>query len=373
METKFSMAYKSVSNNICMFNYNFLFVKPFVETLYATITSRNNTMVAEKMKQIDKTKIVKLAKNVLKTEAKQVLLQTKYIDKQFVAAVETILNCIGKIVVLGIGKSGLIGRKISATFSSLNIPSVFLHPVELLHGDLGVIRKEDVVLILSYSGETEEIKKVLPIIKNLGIKIIALTKNKMSKLGKFADIVVTTKVQREACPYNIVPTASTTAMLALGDALGITVAVLKGFKKEDFAQFHPEGSLGKQLTLKVKDVMRKGNLVPKVLPETKIKDVLLVMTSTKLGATTVVDKNNKLVGYFTDGDLRRYLQNVSNLLNCEIKNYMSKNPKVVFADELVVNAKELMRKYNCDNLPVVDKNYKVIGIIDERDILKEGI
>ena len=356
-----------------MFDFDILFVEPFVKTIYATVTSRNNTMVAEKMKLKDKTKIVKLAKNVLLTEAKQVLLQTKYINEQFVSAVETVLNCSGKIVVLGVGKSGLIGRKIAATFSSLNIPSVFLHPVELLHGDLGLIRKEDVVLILSYSGETEEIKKVLPILKNLGIKIIAFTKNKMSKLGKLADVVVITKVQKEACPYNIVPTSSTTAMLALGDALGITIAVMKGFKKEDFARVHPAGSLGKQLTLKVKDVMRKGKSVPKVLPDTKIKDALLVMTSTKLGATTVVNEKGKLIGYFTDGDLRRYSQKVQNLLNYEIKNFMTKNPKVVFSDELVINAKELMKKYNCDNLPVVDKNYKVVGIIDERDILKEGV
>ncbi len=329
-------------------------------------------MVAEKINQ-NKEKIIKLAKKILITEAKQVLLQTKHINSQFVYAVETILNCTGKIIVLGVGKSGLIGRKIAATFSSLNIPSVFLHPVELLHGDLGLIRKEDVILILSYSGETEEIKRVLPILKNFGIKIIAFTKNKTSKLAKAADIVLITKVQKEACPYNIVPTSSTTAMLALGDALGITVAMLKGFKKEDFARVHPAGSLGKQLTLKVKDIMRVGKLVPKVSPETKIKDALLVMTSTKLGATTVVDKKGKLVGYFTDGDFRRWSQKIPDLLNHQIKNYMTKNPKVVSPNELVVNAKEIMKKYNCDNLPVVDKNYKVVGIIDERDILKEGI
>ncbi len=373
METKFNMAYKSVSNNIYMSDFDIFFIKPLIKTIYATVTSRDNTVVAEKMIQKDKAKIIKLAKNVLTTEAKQLLLQKKYINEQFVAAVETILNCVGKIIVLGIGKSGLIGRKIAATFSSLNIPSVFLHPVELLHGDLGLIRKEDVVLILSYSGETEEIKKVLPVLKNLGIKIIAITKNKLSKLGKLADVVIITKVEKEACPYNIVPTSSTTAMLAVGDALGITVAIMKGFKKEDFARVHPAGSLGKQLTLKVKDIMRKGKLVPKVLPQTKIKDALIVMTSTKLGATTVVDKKGKLIGYFTDGDLRRYSQKVQNLLNCEIKNFMTKNPKVVFPDELVIHAKELMKKYNCDNLPVVDENYKVIGIIDERDILNEGI
>ncbi len=325
------------------------------------------------MKKNSKLKLIKTAKKVISIEAKQVLLQTKHIDGQFVKAVELISSLKGKVVVLGVGKSGLIGRKIAATFSSLNIPSVFLHPIELLHGDLGLIRKEDVVLILSYSGETEEIKKVLPILKNFGIKIISFTGNKNSKLAKFSDIVVTTKIQREACPFDLVPTSSTTTMLVMGDALGISVATNKGFKKEDFARVHPAGSLGKQLTLKVKDIMRTGKELPKVLPNMKVKDALLVMTSTKLGATTVVNENGELIGYFTDGDLRRYSQKMDNILNVEIKEVMTKFPKYIKSDELVVVAKELMKQYNCDNLPVVDNQHRVVGIIDERDILKEGI
>ncbi len=323
--------------------------------------------------QINDTRIVNLAKKVIITEAKQVSLQTKHINHQFINAVKILLNLKGKVVVIGVGKSGLIGRKISATFSSLNIPSIFLHPVELLHGDLGVLRQEDVVLILSYSGETEEIKKILPVIKSFNIKIIAFTGKKNSNLAKFADVTILTKVKKEACPYNIVPSSSTTAMLAMGDALGITVAILKGFTKEDFARVHPSGSLGKQLKLKVKDIMRKGKMVPKVTPDTKIKDVLFVMTSTKLGATTVVDKNGKLIGYFTDGDLRRAFQRSDNVLECKVSELMTKNPKVIHPDDLVIEAKEMMRQYNCDNLPVVDKNNKVVGIIDERDILQEGI
>lgn len=323
--------------------------------------------------KINKNYIIKLAKKVITTEAEQVKLQTQNVDHQFVSAVELLLNLEGKVVVIGVGKSGLIGRKIAATFSSLNIPSVFLHPVECLHGDIGLLRQEDVVLILSYSGETEEIKKVLPVIKSFNIKIIAFTGKKNSNLAKYADVIILTKIKKEACPYNIVPTSSTAAMLAMGDALGITVAMLKGFTKEDFARVHPSGSLGKQLRLKVKDIMRRGKLIPKVSPETKIKDVLFVMTSTKLGATTVVDKHGKLVGYFTDGDLRRAFQKNQDVLNYEISKLMTKNPKVVHPDELVLKAKEIMEKYNCDNLPVVDKNNKVVGIIDERDILQEGI
>lgn len=325
------------------------------------------------MSKISSSYIIKTAKKIIKTEAQQLLFQLKHIDKNFLKAVNLFLELKGKVVVIGIGKSGLIGRKIASTFSSLNIPSIFLHPVELLHGDLGVIKQEDLVLVLSYSGETEEIKKVLPIIKNFNIKVISFTAKLNSKLARYSDVVINTKVQREACPYNIVPTSSTTAMLALGDALGITVAKIKGFKKEDFAKLHPSGNLGKILNLKVKDIMRKGNLIPKVLVGTKIRDVLIVMTSKKLGATTVVNKEGVLVGYFTDGDLRRCFQKNIDLLNCTIEEVMTKNPKVTYPDELVIEAKEKMKKYNCDNLPVVDERNKVIGILDERDILQEGL
>jgi arabinose-5-phosphate isomerase len=329
-------------------------------------------MVTKKIDVKDK-EILDFAKNVIKTEAKQALFQIKNLDKNFISVVKLLCDLEGKVVVLGIGKSGLIGRKIAATFSSLGIPSIFLHPVELLHGDLGLIRQNDIVLILSYSGETEEIKKVLPFIKNFGIKIISFTGKKSSKLAKYSDIVINTKVLKEACPYNIVPTSSTTAMLVVGDALGITVARLKGFKKEDFAKYHPSGSLGKQLTLKVKDIMRTGKMVPKVFAGTKVKDALFAMTSTKLGATTVIDKNGRLIGYFTDGDLRRSFQKNSDILQEKISKVMTKNPKYIYPDELVVVAKEMMEKFNCDNLPVVDKNKRVVGIIDERDILQEGL
>lgn len=325
------------------------------------------------MKMLKNNEIIKIAKEVIFTEVEQISLQLKNIDEEFVNAVKLLVNLKGKLVVVGIGKSGLIGRKIAATFSSLGIPSVFIHPVELLHGDMGLIKQEDLVLVLSYSGETEEIKKILPFIKNFGIKIISFTGKKNSKLAEYSDVVVCTKILKEACPYNIVPTSSTTAMLVVGDALGITVAKIKGFKKEDFAKFHPFGSLGKQLTLKVKDIMRTGKMLPKVYPEDKVKDALFVMTSTKLGATTVVDKNGKLIGYFTDGDLRRKFQQDPNILYKKISDVMTKNPKYIYYEKLVVEAKKLMEKCNCDNLPVVDENKKVVGIIDERDILQEGI
>lgn len=318
-------------------------------------------------------KILNFAKKVITIEAQQVLYQVKNIDKNFVYIVQLLKDLTGKVVFLGVGKSGLIGRKLAATFSSLNIPAIYLHPVELLHGDLGVIREDDIVFILSYSGETEEISRLLPVLKNFKIKIVAFTGKPNSKLGKYADVVINTRVLKEACPYNIVPTSSTTAMLSVGDALGITVAYLKGFKKEDFAKLHPSGQLGKRLNLRVKDIMRKGKYNSVVHKDATVKEALIVMTSSKLGATSVVDDNGVLVGYFTDGDLRRKLQNTKNLINKKISTVMTKEPKFIYPDELCITAKEMMKKYNCDNLPVVDHNMKVIGIIDERDILQEGL
>ncbi|MFQ3676267.1 MAG: KpsF/GutQ family sugar-phosphate isomerase [Endomicrobiia bacterium] len=324
-------------------------------------------------KKINKKKVLSYASEVIKTESEQVLRQKKNLDNNFLEAVELLKNLSGKLIVLGVGKSGLVGRKLAATFSSINIPSVYLHPVELVHGDLGVIKSEDIVLILSYSGETEEIKNILPILKNFGVKIISFTGKKNSKLAKFSDVVINTEIIKEACPYNIVPTSSTTAMLAMGDALGITVARLRGFKKEDFAKLHPSGRLGKMLNLRVKDLMRKGRYKSVVTENVKVRDAIIVMTSSRVGATSVVDKRCRLIGYFTDGDLRRKIRVDPEILNKEIKFVMTKNPKYVFETDLVIKAKEMMKQYNCDNLPVVDSNHKVVGILDERDILQEGL
>jgi arabinose-5-phosphate isomerase len=327
----------------------------------------------DRKKIVNDKQILSYARRIIKIESQEVLRQTKNVDNNFLEAVKFLKDLIGKVVVLGVGKSGLVGRKIAATFSSINIPSIFLHPVELKHGDLGVIRQEDIVLILSYSGETEEIKNVLPILKNFGVKIISFTGKKSSKLAKYSDVVINTAIKQEACPYNIVPSSSTTAMLAMGDALGITVAQLRGFKKEDFAKLHPSGRLGKMLNLQVKDLMRKGKYKSVVKENVKVKDAILTMTSSRVGATSVVDDNGRLIGYFTDGDLRRKIRLNPEILNQPIKDVMTKTPKFVFETDLVTKAKEMMKQYNCDNLPVVNKNYKVVGILDERDILQEGL
>ncbi len=323
-----------------------------------------------------KNKILERAKKTLKIESKAVKDQIKHIDKNFIKAVEQINSTTlqgGRLIVTGIGKSGLIGRKISATFASLGVPSVFVHSVELAHGDMGLISSDDIIMVLSFSGESEELKKILPYLKNIGSKIIAMTGRKKSFLAKFSDCIIDVSVKQEACPYNLVPTASTTAMLSLGDALALSIGEIRGFKKEDFAKYHPGGALGKKLLLKVQELMHTGKRNPVINQDATVREALKVMTKTKFGATSVVDNTGKLVGYFTDGDLRRKLQKDPKLLERNLFEVMTKNPKFIFPEQLASVAAEMMKKYNCDNLPVLDKKHKPVGIIDERDLIAVGL
>lgn len=320
--------------------------------------------------------IISTAIKVLSIEAAAVKKQIKHLDCNFTNAVKLIGTTAGgggKIIITGVGKSGLIARKISATFSSLGIPSVFVNITELVHGDLGMITSNDMVFILSYSGESDEIKSVAPIIKSIGPKIVVMTGRKKSFLGRLSDCVIDVSVEKEACPFNLIPTASTTAMLALGDALALSIAALKGFKKSDFAMYHPGGNLGKRMRLKVSVLMHKGKNNPTISEKATVMEALFVMTKTKLGAVSIVNNKKKLVGYFTDGDLRRKLQKNTNLLKEKIKDVMTKNPKTISPDALVEEAAKIMKQYNCDNLPVVTKDGKPIGMIDERDIILTGI
>jgi len=318
-------------------------------------------------------KIISRAKKTIAIELSGVREQLKHINSGFVKSVETINSCRGRVVVIGVGKSGLIGRKIVATFSSIGVPSIFVHPTELIHGDLGMILPEDTVIILSYSGESEEIKKILPMLKELKMKIIAITGRKKSFLAKFADFVIDVSVDKEACPFNLVPTASTTAMLVIGDALAMSVGELRGFKKEDYARLHPGGTLGKKLNLKVNQIMHSDRDNPVINQNATVGQALIVMTEKKLGATSVVDGRGRLTGYFTDGDLRRKLQSDSNILKRKLNTIMTKSPKIITGDALASEAAETMKKYNCDNLPVIDNKRRVIGMIDERDLIAIGI
>lgn len=314
------------------------------------------------------------AKDTLLIEAQAVKDQINHIDENFVKAVSLIESSSGRVVIIGLGKSGHIGRKIAATMASIGVPSIYLHPAECLHGDLGMIMKDDVVILLSYSGETEEIKQVLPVLQRMKLKTIAITGRVNSQTWKNCDVIIDSSVEKEACPFNLAPTASTTALLALGDALALVLSERRGFKKEDFAIFHPLGAIGnkiKRLTMKVKDIMRQGKANPIVKYTATVQDALLIMTGTRVGATSVVDDNGKLLGFFTDGDLRRQIQLHDNLLKKKISEVMTKNPSTITPEMLVLDAEKILQEKNIDNIPVVDENNKPIGILDERDLFSE--
>jgi len=315
--------------------------------------------------------IVNIGRLVLEEEKKALENVIKGLDKSFKEAVELILNTKGKIIITGMGKSGLIGKKISATFSSTGTPSVFLHPAEAIHGDLGVISKEDIVLAISNSGETPELLAIMPTIKRWGNKIISITNNPNSTLAKLSDIHLNLNIDKEACLLNLAPTSSSTATLALGDALAVAVYTMKGFTAEDFAKFHPGGSLGKKL-MKVREIMHTGEKLPIVKPTTPLKEVVINISEKGFGATLVVDDNNKLMGIITDGDLRRFINKGGSIDNSKAIDIMTKNPKYITLDKYVLEALEIMERHNITILPVLEDG-KPIGIIHLHDILKSGV
>ncbi|RMF96254.1 MAG: KpsF/GutQ family sugar-phosphate isomerase [Candidatus Schekmanbacteria bacterium] len=295
------------------------------------------------------------------------------IDDSFTKAVEIIYKCKGRVVVTGMGKSGWIGNKIAATLASTGTPAFFLHPAEGMHGDIGMITKEDVVLALSNSGETKELNEIIPVIKRLGIDLISLTGNENSALAKASTVVINTGVKREACPLGLAPTASTTAALAMGDAIAIALLEKRGFKKEDFAMLHPGGSLGKKLILRVKDLMHQGSEIPLVEEETLMRDALVEMTSKKLGFIVIENSNKELTGIITDGDLRRIIEKYGNFLDKRTCELMTKNPKTITEDALVVEALHLMEKHSITSLIVSPDKKRIDGVIHLHDILKSGI
>ncbi len=317
--------------------------------------------------------IKNIVKEVINIEIKALTDLNRVIKDNFVVAVKILRKCRGKIVIIGLGKSGIIGQKISATLSSTGTPSIYLHPVEAAHGDIGVIMKKDVVIIISQSGETEEITDLLPSIKGLKIPVIAITGNKNSTLSKNATCVIDSYVKKEACPMGLAPTASSIVQLAIGDALAIALLKLKKFKKEDFAKLHPGGVLGKKLTLRVKDIMHTGDELPVVRENTILKKALLVMTKKRFGCVVVVDNKNKLCGIFTDGDLRRLIEKNANPFSSKMGSVMIKKPKIIKEDELIVNALSVMEKNKITVLFVPDRKKKIKGIIHLHDILSAGI
>jgi len=317
--------------------------------------------------------IKKRAKEVLRIEAEAIRRLIPRIDSKFEKAVEMIYNCKGRVVVTGMGKPGFIAQKISATLSSLGTPSLFLHPAEALHGDLGRVTKDDVVIAISNSGETEEITRFLPMVKKIGAKMIALTGRQRSTLAKFSDITIDVSVEKEACSLGLAPTSSTTATLAMGDALAVALLDKRGFKKEDYAFYHPAGALGKRLLLKVEDIMRKGSDNPIVKENAIIKDVLLKITKARAGSAAVVNASGKLVGIFTDGDLRRHLEIDPDLTKKRVSQVMTKGPTTIKKGHLAAEAFKILKEKRIDEVPIVNEKNKPVGLLDVQDLLKAGI
>lgn len=314
-----------------------------------------------------------LALNVINIEQQAIAELTQYIDDDFAKACELMFNCRGRVIVIGMGKSGHIGGKIAATLASTGTPSFFVHPGEASHGDLGMVTIDDVILTISNSGETGEVLAIIPVLKRIGAKIIAMTGKPDSTLAKLADTHVCVKVSQEACPLGLAPTSSTTATLVMGDALAVALLNARGFTADDFALSHPGGSLGKRLLLRLADIMHKDERLPTVIESAKIKDALVEMSLKGLGMTAVVNAQNKLVGLFTDGDLRRILDAEINIHQDSITSVMTKHPLVAKEDMLAAEALKIMEDKKINGLIIVDENNHPIGAMNMHDLLKSGV
>lgn len=322
---------------------------------------------------LDTARAIRLAQETLEIEAAAVLGLRARIDAGFVRAVSMMLRVSGRVVVMGMGKSGHIGRKMAATLASTGTPAMFVHPAEASHGDLGMITASDVLIAISNSGESEELTAILPVLKRQGVPLIALTGNPDSTLGRHADQVLNTAVEKEACPLNLAPTASTTAQLALGDALAVALLDARGFKAEDFARSHPGGALGRKLLTHVSDVMRKGEDVPKVRPDAGFSAVMREMSAKGLGATAIVDDQDRVLGIFTDGDLRRLLERGVDVREGNAQQFMHARPVTVAHDALAVEAAELMEERRITSVLVVDGDGRLCGALNSNDLMRAKV
>ncbi len=316
---------------------------------------------------------IAITKETLQIEADALLNAMDRISDEMNEAVECVSSCKGKLIITGVGKSGLIGAKMAATFASTGTPSFFLHPTEALHGDLGMIGSEDVVLAISYSGESGELSAILPHIKRFNIPLIGMTRNAQSSLGKFSDIVLSIEIAKEACPLGIAPTSSTTLTLALGDALAVCLMYAQDFQKEDFASFHPGGALGRQLFVKVSDLMRKEDL-PFISKETLVKDAILIISEGRLGTALLVDENKTLLGLISDGDIRRALLQEGFSLEEKISKYATMNPMTIKDENMLASdALVLIEKKKIQLMVVTDENNSVKGVLHIHKLIEEGI
>jgi arabinose-5-phosphate isomerase len=313
------------------------------------------------------------ARQVLEIEAQEISSLANRLDDHFVNAVQLILHCDGRVVVSGMGKSGHIGRKLASTFASTGTPSFFMHPAEASHGDLGMITPNDVVIFLSNSGKSDELLSILPVIKRIGAKIISITGNSYSELAKESEIHLSAQVSQEACPLGLSPTASSTASLALGDALAICVLDQRAFTAEDFARSHPGGSLGKKQVIRVRDIMRKSDEVPSIQEDALLSDAVLEISLKGLGFTAIVNSQSKPIGMFTDGDLRRQLSKKMDYEKQPIKDIMNKVPKTIFDDQIIIDAINLMELNKINGILVVNRENKLIGAFNMHDLFKAKV
>ncbi|MDB3870275.1 KpsF/GutQ family sugar-phosphate isomerase [Candidatus Thioglobus sp.] len=316
--------------------------------------------------------LLETAKQVILIEAGAVTQLANQLDQGFIDACHLIQNCTGKVVLIGMGKSGHIGNKIAATFASTGTPAFAVHPGEAGHGDLGMIEQNDVTICISYSGESDEIMTLVPVIKRLGVSIISMTGNQNSSIGQISDVHLNVGVEKEACPHNLAPTSSTTVALAMGDALAVSILTNKGFSPDDFARSHPSGALGRRLLTFVHNIMKTGDEIPMVNADTKLLDALLVMSQKALGMVLITDKNH-LEGIFTDGDLRRVLETHADIQNLRIKEVMVPNCKTILADKPAMAAVQIMDEFNLNSLPVVDENNQVLGAINTHTLMQAKI
>lgn len=321
---------------------------------------------------MDNKTIITNGRNVVEIESDAIRNLMDRIDESFSTAVQLILKSNGRVIISGVGKSGIIARKIVATFNSTGSSALFMHPSDAIHGDLGMVRREDIVILISKSGSTQEIVRILPILKRIGTKIISMVGETNAILAKEADVVLDVSVKEEACPFDLAPTSSSTATLVMGDALAISLLKAKNFSAEEFAFYHPGGNLGKRLTLKVDEIMTKGKSVPVVNEQTPLHAVILEMTSKRLGATCVVDSKGELVGFITDGDLRRAMEKTQNLSDLKAVDLMGSSPKIIDKDALASVAIQMMETYKITQLVMIDDKKKPVGMVHLHDLVNLG-
>jgi arabinose-5-phosphate isomerase len=322
---------------------------------------------------VDSQRLIEMGREALRIEARAVAALVDRLGGDFERACRMLLDCQGRVVVSGMGKSGHVGGKIAATLASTGTPSFFLHPAEASHGDLGMVAKGDVVLAISYSGETAELLTILPLFRRMGAPLVAMTGNPQSTLAREADAHLDISVPAEACPLNLAPTASTTATLAMGDALAVALLRHRGFTEADFARSHPGGSLGRRLLLHVSDVMRRGDDLPRVRPDTPLTEGLLEMSRKRLGLTAVVDTDDRVLGIFTDGDLRRALDRRVDIQESRMVDVMTRNPRSIRASELAAEAVLMMEKHAVNGLLVMDESGRLVGALNVHDLLRAGV